>query len=65
MKAAIFLWQLIVSAGAFSSSPVTGVGRTHSTPLRSTETDLSSPTGTSYTLDGEEIRGPMFELKEA
>eukprot|EP00537_Pseudo-nitzschia_pungens_P003121 CAMPEP_0172355874 /NCGR_PEP_ID=MMETSP1060-20121228/256_1 /TAXON_ID=37318 /ORGANISM="Pseudo-nitzschia pungens, Strain cf. cingulata" /LENGTH=242 /DNA_ID=CAMNT_0013075733 /DNA_START=181 /DNA_END=909 /DNA_ORIENTATION=+ len=31
--------------------------------MRATEAELSSPTGTAYTLDGEEIRGPITPLR--
>lgn len=44
-------------------TPVTRVAPTQSTQLRAIEGGVSSPTGTSYTLDGEEIRGPITPLR--
>lgn len=63
MKIALFFCQLLASAVAFSVTPGTEVARTQSTEVRATEAGVSSPTGTSYTLDGEGIRGPITPLR--
>jgi len=50
-------------AVAFSVRPGTGVDQTKSRHVLAAEPSLSSPTGTSYTLDGEEIRGAITPLR--
>lgn len=60
-----FSYQFVFlqSAVAFSVRPSTGVDQTKSRHVLAAESSLSSPTGTSYTLDGEEIRGPITPLR--
>jgi len=60
----IFLFcQLMTSAVAFSVTPGAGIDRTKSKHILAAEASLSSPTGTSYTMDGEAIRGPITPLR--
>jgi len=53
----------MTSTVAFSVTPGTGVDRTKSRHILAAEASLSSPTGTSYTMDGEAIRGPITPLR--
>lgn len=61
----LFFYRLMAmpSVVAFSSTPGTDIDRTKSRHVLSAEPSLSSPTGTSYTMDGEEIRGPITPLR--
>lgn len=51
------------SALAFVAKSGTSVDGRMSRYVLAAESSLSSPTGTSYTLDGEEIRGPITPLR--
>lgn len=59
----IFSSGFLPSAVAFTATPGTGIDRTKSSHVLAAEQSLSAPTGTSYTLDGEEIRGPITPLR--
>lgn len=67
MKVALFhvflLFELLANAFAFCSSRGRALARIESKHALAAEAGLSSPTGTSYTLDGEEIRGPITPLR--
>lgn len=56
-----FLWM--PSALAFTATRGTDINRSKPRHALAAEPSLSSPTGTSYTLDGEEIRGPITPLR--
>jgi len=61
----IFFYQYVFmpSAVAFSATSGTGIDRTKSRHILAAEPSVSSPTGTSYTMDGEAIRGPITPLR--
>lgn len=59
----ILHFGFLPSAVAFTSTPSTAIDRTKSRHVLAAESSLSAPTGTSYTLDGEEIRGPITPLR--
>ena len=50
-------------AVAFIATPGTDVGRSMKRHVLGAESSLPSPPGTTYTLDGEEIRGPITPLR--
>ena len=54
---------LMPSVDAFSTTLGTDAVRTKSSHVLAAESSLSSPTDSSYTLDGEEIRGPITPLR--
>lgn len=59
----IFHFGFLPSAVAFTATPVAATDQTKSRHVLSAEPSVSTPTGTSYTLDGEEIRGPITPLR--
>jgi chaperonin GroES len=61
----IFFYQYVFmpSAIAFTGTSGTGIDRTKSRHVLAAEPSVSSPTGTSYTMDGEAIRGPITPLR--
>lgn len=59
----IFSSGFLPSAVAFTATPGADIDRMRSSHVLAAEQSLSAPTGTSYTLDGEEIRGPITPLR--
>lgn len=59
----IFHFGFLPSAVAFTATPVAATDRTKSRHVLAAEPSVSTPTGTSYTLDGDEIRGPITPLR--
>lgn len=62
-RAFFFQLLLLPAAVAFTATSGSRIARKETRHILSAEPSLSSPTGTSYTLDGEGIRGPIIPLR--
>mmetsp|Transcript_15238 Transcript_15238/g.35318 ORF Transcript_15238/g.35318 Transcript_15238/m.35318 type:complete len:280 (+) Transcript_15238:133-972(+) len=58
-----YRFAFMPSAVAFIATPCPDVGRSMLRHILGAESSLSSPPGKTYTLDGEEIRGPITPLR--